>query len=184
MSNSNEQSQGHTKKCTTCQEDVQLGAKKCKHCRTDLRNWFIRHKILTGFLVLFVIAIIGSTGNNPSNDLDIPPNTITTQQEEVENGQNETLSQKNAIRSAKSYLDTAGFSRNGLIKQLEFEKFSHEDAVYAVDNVGADWNAQAERSAKSYLDVSGFSRDGLIRQLEFEGFTNEQAVYGVDAVGL
>lgn len=98
--------------------------------------------------------------------------------------QNETLSQKNAVRKAKSYLEMSAFSRSGLIKQLEFEKFSTEDAVYAVDKIGADWNKQAERKAKSYLEMSGFSRDSLIKQLEFEGFTSAQAIYGVDAIGL
>lgn len=105
-------------------------------------------------------------------------------QEEAEKKQNETLSQKNAIRKAASYLDYSSFSATGLIKQLEFEGFSHVDAVYAVDNVGADWNEQAEKKARSYQDYSGFSRTGLIKQLKFEGFTNEQAVYGVDALGL
>ena len=106
------------------------------------------------------------------------------EQEEVEKKQNETLSQKNATRKADSYLDFSGFSRTGLIKQLEFEGFPHEDAVYAVDNISADWNEQAKKKAKSYQDYSGFSRVGLIKQLKFEGFTNEQATYGVDALGL
>ncbi len=102
----------------------------------------------------------------------------------IENKSSETLSQKNAVRKAKSYLDYSGFSRSGLIKQLEYEKFSHEDAVYGADNIGADWNKQAERKAKSYMDYSAFSRDSLITQLEYEGFTNEQAVYGANAIGL
>ena len=71
-----------------------------------------------------------------------------------------------------------------MIKQLEYEKFAHDDAIYAVDNCGADWNEQAFKTAKSYLEISGFSRDGLIEQLEFEGFTHEQAIYGVTQNGL
>lgn len=111
---------------------------------------------------------------------------VTSDKEEVtvENQTVETLSQKNAIRKAKSYLNIAGFSRDWLIKQLEFEKFSNEDATYAVDNIWTDRNKQAERKAQSYLNISWFSRDGLIKQLEFDGFTNEQAAYGVNAVGL
>lgn len=95
-----------------------------------------------------------------------------------------TTSQKNALRSAKDYLEFSAFSREGLIAQLEFEKYSHADAVYAADNCGANWNEQAARSAKQYLDYSAFSRDGLIDQLIFEKFTREQAIYGVNAVGL
>lgn len=104
------------------------------------------------------------------------PNTTT-------NSTSETTGQKNARAKATSYLSSSSFSYSGLIKQLEFEGFSTEEATYAVDKCGADWNEQAAKKAKSYLNSSSFSRDGLIKQLEFEGFTNAQAEYGVKAVG-
>ena len=42
--------------------------------------------------------------------------------------------------------------KQGIYNQLtsEFEKFSPEVAQYAVDNVKADWNANALEKAKSY----------------------------------
>lgn len=96
-----------------------------------------------------------------------------------------TTSEKNALATAQSYLRTVGgFSYTGLIEQLEYEKYSHSDAVYAADNCGADWNEQAAQSARSYMKVMSFSRGGLIDQLEYEGFTYDQAVYGANAVGL
>lgn len=97
-----------------------------------------------------------------------------------------TVSQSNALKSAGSYLKSVGgFSYSGLIEQLEYEKFSPEDATWAADNCGADWNAQAKQSAASYMkSVGGFSRGGLIEQLEYEGFTPEQAAIGADSVGL
>lgn len=94
-----------------------------------------------------------------------------------------TIGQQNALKSAKSYLNVSAFSRSGLIKQLEYEGYSEDEATYAVDNCGADWFEQAVKCAKSYLDVSAFSREGLIKQLEYEGFTHEQAVYGVEQNG-
>ena len=94
----------------------------------------------------------------------------------------ETIGQKNAVKKALSYLDFMAFSRKGLIEQLEYEGFSHDEAVYGVDKCGADWNAQAAKKAESYLDFMAFSRDGLIEQLEYEGFTHSEAVYGADAV--
>ena len=75
------------------------------------------------------------------------------------------------------------FSYTGLIEQLEFDKFTHEQAVYGVDQCGADWNAQAAKKAKSYLDLMSFSRDRLIEQLEFDGYTHDQAVYGASQNG-
>ena len=97
--------------------------------------------------------------------------------------QNVTVGMKNALKSAKNYLSISGFSYSGLIRQLEFERYSHEEAVYAADNCGADWNEQAVRSAKQYLAFASFSRNGLIKQLEFEGYTNSQASYAADQCG-
>lgn len=94
-----------------------------------------------------------------------------------------TRGQENALKKAKSYLDFSAFSRDGLVSQLEYEKFSHADAVFGVDHCGADWFEQAVRKGKSYLDFSSFSREGLIEQLEYEKFTHEQAVYAVDKLG-
>ena len=103
--------------------------------------------------------------------------------EKVDTSSNLTMGQQNALKKASDYLSFSSFSHNGLIEQLEFEGFSTEDATYAVDNCGADWNEQAANKAQQYLDFSSFSRDGLIEQLEFEGFTKEQSEYGVSAVG-
>lgn len=95
-----------------------------------------------------------------------------------------TVSQRNALRKAESYLSYTAFSRTGLIGQLEFEKYSTEDSTWAVDRVKVDWNAQAAKKAKSYLEYTSFSRPGLVDQLLFEGFTPEQAEYGASTTGL
>lgn len=94
-----------------------------------------------------------------------------------------TIGERNALGKAREYLNLMAFSYTGLIEQLEFEQFTHDEAVYAADNCGADWNDQAAKKAKDYLNIMSFSRDGLIEQLEFEGFTHDQAVYGVEANG-
>nr|DAR05854.1 MAG TPA: Host cell surface-exposed lipoprotein [Caudoviricetes sp.] len=99
-------------------------------------------------------------------------------------GVSPTVSQQNAIKKAESYLSFTAFSRDGLIKQLKYEKFPESDAIYAVDHITVDWNEQAAKKAKSYLDTTSFSRDGLIKQLKYEKFTQEQAEYGVSKVGL
>lgn len=96
---------------------------------------------------------------------------------------NTTTGQKNALKSAKQYLSFMGFSREGLIDQLEYEQYSREDAIYAVDNCGADWKQQAIKCAKDYLKTSAFSHDGLVEQLEYEKFTSEEAQYGADNCG-
>ena len=97
---------------------------------------------------------------------------------------NVTVSQKNAVAKAKSYLGYTAFSHDGLVAQLEYEQFSHADAVYGADNSGANWNEQAAKKAKSYMEYSAFSRGSLIDQLKYDQFTQAQAEYGAYAVGL
>ena len=89
----------------------------------------------------------------------------------------------NATRKAKEYLNVMSFSRQGLIEQLEFEGFSNEASVYAVDNITVDWNEQCAKKAEEYLNVMSFSREGLYEQLAFEGFSDEQIQYGLSSVG-
>lgn len=103
--------------------------------------------------------------------------------QQIDSKYNPTMGDRNALKKAKSYLEIMTFSYNGLVEQLEYEKFSHEEAVYAADNCGVDWNEQARIKAKSYLDMMAFSKDGLIEQLEYEGFSHEQAVYGAEQNG-
>ena len=94
-----------------------------------------------------------------------------------------SMGERNALKKAKEYLNVMAFSYDSLVKQLEFEGFTHDECIYGVDNCGANWNEQAVKKAKEYLDYSSFSRQGLINQLLFEGFTQEQAEYGVSKVG-
>ena len=95
-----------------------------------------------------------------------------------------TVNQQQALDSAQSYLDMGGFSHDGLVKQLKFEKFSEADATWAADHSGANWDDQAVQSAKSYMDMGGFSKGSLIQQLQFEKFTYAQASHAASVVGL
>lgn len=40
-----------------------------------------------------------------------------------------------AAKAAQKYLDYMAFSRSGLIEQLEYEGYTHDEAVYGVDKV-------------------------------------------------
>ncbi len=162
------------------------------------KNWFKRHPVWSVVIGIFVFLIIigifsnNSTDNNSQNTNQPNPNQATQnvniQPTDNVNQQNTetdtaTIGEKNALKKALSYLDVMAFSYSGLIKQLEYEGYSHEEAKYGADNCGADWNEQAALKAQSYLDSMPFSREGLIEQLVYEGFTREQAEYGVQAVG-
>lgn len=111
-------------------------------------------------------------------------NTPAEQTQQAAPATGETVSQKNAVKKAKSYLNYTGFSRDGLVAQLEYDQFSNADAVYGADNAGGNWMEEAAQKAKAYMDYSAFSRGSLIEQLKYDKFTQEQAEYGANSVGL
>ena len=94
-----------------------------------------------------------------------------------------TVSQRNAYRSAKSYLRLGLFSHDSLIRQLVMgDKYPTEDAEFAVDHLNADWYEQAYKCGKSFVKSYPFSQEGLIKQLKIEKFTDDQADYGAKKV--
>jgi len=119
-----------------------------------------------------------------TNPTPQPTQVKQTDNQNVPAVSSQTISQKNAVQKAKSYLGYTAFSHDGLVAQLEYEQFSHADAVYGVDNSGANWNEQAAKKAKQYVDYSAFSHGSLVQQLMYDKFTQEQAEYGANAVGL
>jgi hypothetical protein len=123
------------------------------------------------------LAIEGCTAEPPTTTTTVPPATTTT-------APPEDPEVSNARRSAQSYLDLSGFSRQGLIDQLSSEygdQYPVEVATAAVDSLDVDWNAEAVEAAKSYLELQGFSHAGLVEQLSSpygDQFTPEEAEHG------
>ena len=93
------------------------------------------------------------------------------------------LGKDNALAQAKKNLSLMPFSYSGLIKQLGYSGYSHDEAVYAADACEANWKEQAEKQARAFLELTNFSADALIRQLMIVGFTQEEAEYGAMAAG-
>jgi hypothetical protein len=92
---------------------------------------------------------------------------------------------KSALNKASSYANTMHMSKRGVYDQLvsEYgEKFSAVAAQYAIDNVKADWNANALVKAKSYQDTMNLSPSAIHDQLTSEygeKFTEAEADYAI-----
>ena len=77
-------------------------------------------------------------------------------------------------------------SKKGIYDQLASEygeKFDADAAQYAIDNVTADWNANALAKAKEYQKTLAMSKSAIYDQLTSEygeKFTAEEAQYAVD----
>jgi hypothetical protein len=175
-------------------------AKPPKHPRRNIL-------IVTGaMLATFIGVAIATTPGTPAQDAASLPNVVSTPALTLPTGpiitkptapattkaippkprptKALTVSQQNAVRSARNYLEILSFSRRGLTHQLAYDGYSAADSTFAVSYLKPDWNAQAAKSAKRYLEVMAFSHKGLLRQLEYDGFTRTQAEYGVTAAGL
>jgi len=158
--------------------DTHTEVKKKKSIYINCWFWLI----VVGFLLFF-----GSLGSlKPTSDKTTTTTTTSSQSttSTQESKSDISLAKMNALAKAKMYLATMPFSRDGLVRQLSFDKFDESDAIYGVDNAGADWNEQAVKKAKQYNDITPMSKDGLIRQLVFDKFTQEQAEFGVTSIGL
>ena len=77
----------------------------------------------------------------------------------------------------------SSFFRRILAALLEESGYSSEEALYAVENCGADWNEEAFKTAKELLSFSSFSKEALVFQLEIKGFTHEEALFGAEKNG-
>ena len=90
------------------------------------------------FWVIVVVIIIGTFGSsNTTNTVDTSKsktNPVQANETQLDNCGADWNEQ--AAKSAKSYLDFSSFSRSGLIKQLEYEGFTAEQAEYGATAVG------------------------------------------------
>ncbi len=200
-----------TKKCPKCKEDIQKDASKCPRCNSDLRNWFMKHKILTVIFALIIISIIGNVNksgtpntykapttstivSNNNTEKTSSPALIATQTEEKALSTEELVEKKaedvpaeykSALSQATSYANTMNMSKQGVYDQLVSEyggKFSAAAAQYGIDNVKADWNANALVQAKNYQDTMHLSPAAIRDQLvsKYGGkFTAAEADYAI-----
>ena len=63
--------------CKACEKEIAKGVKKCPNCGKDQRNFFGRHKIITGIVIIIILAIMASAfGGNSSKSTSVD-NTIS-----------------------------------------------------------------------------------------------------------
>lgn len=72
--------------CKACGKEIAKGVKKCVHCGKDQRNFFMKHKILSGIIILFLISAIGAAlggGDNEDNTITKADSSEISQVEDV-----------------------------------------------------------------------------------------------------
>ena len=171
------------KKCKTCGKDMAKNAKHCPNCGAKNKKPVYKRFWVWLIAIIMIIALFGNDSNEVNNAVITTANesgeSVTTEVEAYE----PTIGEAMALEKAELYLITQPFSCEGLKKQLMFEGFTDEEALFGVNNCDVDWNEQAAKKAELYLDTMAFSADGLSQQLAFEGFTDEQIQYALTSVG-
>lgn len=91
------------------------------------KNWFARHKVATGFLVLLFLFIIGSGGDDTSKK--------TTTDSQVVTG--EPVKANEEVLKVSAYNLSVEYEKNGISADLKY-KGKVVDITGVVDSVGAD----------------------------------------------
>ena len=159
-------------------------------------NWVKKHKILTVIGVFVLLAIIGgasgSSKKSASTTASTSPAASTTSKTGPATAAATETKQpavpaeyKSALTQAGSYANNLHMSKQGVYDQLVSPyggKFSAEAAQYAIDNVKADWNANALAKAKDYQSQQSLSPSAIHDQLTSaagEKFTQAEADYAI-----
>lgn len=155
--------------------------------------------VVVVILVAVIVIVCVKNANSESSQGNVAPSETQTQgieevsaivnsenQEYIDKMENkpQTDMQKAALNSAIEYSKYSAMSYNSIVSQLESDGQSHEDAVYAADNCGADWNEIAVRATVRYIDSEPSSRTRMIDILIADGFTEEQANFAADNSGI
>lgn len=112
------------------------------------------------------------------------PTTADSSASDSKKGDDVPREYRKALKTAENYSKRLHMSKQGIYDQLisDAEGFSPEAAQYAIDNIQADWNANALAKAKEYEKTLNMSDEAIRDQLvsEYgEQFTPEEADYAI-----
>lgn len=151
-----------------------------------------RNKIIA--ISAMVIVVAGAVGFSLAKDSGLEDNINDGITDIIDDGTNRidamnaSTDGEAALIYAQEELANNHFSESELKEHLTSpygEVFAEDAAQYALDNVDADWNAEALEAAESYIRHSHYSYEGLHHQLSSssaDNFSDEQARYAVDHV--
>lgn len=191
--------------CKNCNNPLPEKATICPLCGAKNKKPIYKKWWLWLIIALIVIGAASSGGtesdpsdNQPSSSVSSGIDNDATSGD-VSSGETEDTSSndpsetdsipkeyKSALKKAESYSDIMHMSKAAIYDQLvsEYgEQFSEEAAQYAIDNLVADWNANALATAESYQETMSMSPSAIYDQLvsEYgEKFTAEEAQYAID----
>ncbi|MBF1252898.1 MAG: Ltp family lipoprotein [Isoptericola variabilis] len=151
----------------------------------DVTNWTVTSQIPEAGTTLGKDAKITLFVHHDTDDAK-PTENPTTEAPSTSDPKKDDVPREHrkALKTAENYSKRLHLSKQGIYDQLisEAEGFSPEAAQYAIDNIQADWNANALAKAKEYEKTLNMSDEAIREQLvsEYgEQFTQEEADYAI-----
>lgn len=157
-------------------------------------KWNTVAKVVVTLLIIGFYVLIGASGGSSTTQTAKSSPTATSSSSEAKQeaktpeptkAPDIPADFKSALNKATSYSNTMHLSKQGIYDQLTSEygeQFSAAAAQYAIDNVKADWNANALAKAKSYQETMSMSPAAIRSQLTSangEKFTASEADYAI-----
>lgn len=105
--------------CKACSKEIAKGVKKCPNCGKDQRNWFMRHKIMTFFLAIIIIGVIGSVAGG--GEEAATKTTASPQSDKKEQAAKETVYKTGeAVEVDKAEVTVIKFEEKSVIGDPDF----------------------------------------------------------------
>lgn len=147
--------QSNTKLCSACKEQINKDATACPHCKTDLRNWFVRHWIISLLLILFV---------------GLPVMSNVKKLQEFENEVEQTASDTKAIIGTTTTTLSSPEAQKILQDKLALlqKKFKYREDEF--DKVG--WYTPLSQAG-----YNSFNHTGLLATVRKDGYVYMESVY-------
>jgi len=136
------------------------------------KNWFLRHKILTGLGALVLLFIVIGTANGGKS-----PTASTVASASSAPSSSASSSRAPAPPAAPSSVPAPAAPSAPPAPSSAPAPPPPSPPAAPAETVSQQ---NAVRKAKDYLALTAFSRSGLIKQMQFDGFSVADATYGVD----
>lgn len=114
------------------------------------KNWFLKHKIISAVLVLFILGIVGSLGDNKQSEQQVVKPEInnftnTNADDKPQEKTADNKEQEQAVKDLQFFMEK--FAKEGLVDSY---KLSSDNKVY----VTSVWYGMTVQSKKDFLNMA------------------------------
>ncbi|WP_253199346.1 DUF4352 domain-containing protein [Clostridium tagluense] len=165
--------------CKACNKEIAKGVNKCVHCGKDQRNFFSKHKFLTGICAVVLLAGIGVAGHDKPtlvkpNDTAVKTSTAVAEK---------VVATETKSKEAKAFKvgDTVKLTnlqvkvnKVSIVKGDEYTKPAEGNEFFAVDCT-VENISQKEQAISSVMMFKVVDKDGRAYEMSITGMVVAKA---------